>query len=124
LHLRRSAQQVVAVRNASGKSQPALGLMEDARYQTSELLLSPNDLLLLYTDGLIEVQSPNSDLYTQQLLLNAVQRLIQEPAADLFDRLLKEVRQFAGDAPFTDDVCLVGLELTPEPATEATSGTP
>lgn len=114
LHVRRSAAQVVPILNASGKSQPALGLMEDARYQTSEILLSPDDLILLFTDGLIEVQSPNSDLYTQQLLLGAVQRRIHTPAAQLFDELLKEVRQFSGDATFTDDVCLVGVELAPE----------
>jgi sigma-B regulation protein RsbU (phosphoserine phosphatase) len=115
LHVRRSAGQVVPVLNASGKSQPALGLMEDARYQTSEILLSPDDLILLFTDGLIEVQSPNSDLYTQQLLLSAVQRRLHAPAPQLFDELLREVRQFSGDTTFTDDVCLVGMELTPEP---------
>jgi sigma-B regulation protein RsbU (phosphoserine phosphatase) len=114
LHVRRSAGQVVPVLNASGKSQPALGLMEDAHYQSSEILLSPDDLVLLFTDGLIEVQSPKSDLYTQQLLLAAVQRRLRAPTGQLFDALLKEVRQFSGGAMFTDDVCLVGVELTPE----------
>jgi sigma-B regulation protein RsbU (phosphoserine phosphatase) len=112
LHVRRHAGQVLQVLNASGKSQPALGLMEDALYQGSEVLLSPDDLLLLYTDGLIEVQSPNSDLYTQQLLQKAVHRFMRAPAPQLFDDLLKEVREFSGGAPFTDDVCLVGMELT------------
>jgi serine phosphatase RsbU (regulator of sigma subunit) len=88
--------------------------MEDAKYQSSEILLSPGDLLLLYTDGLIEVQSPNSDLYTQQLLQSAVQRLLNDPAPKLFDALLDEVREFSGGAPFSDDVCLVGLEVSPQ----------
>ena len=115
LHIRRSAGQVVPVLNASGKSQPALGLMEDARYQSSELLLSPNDMILLYTDGLIEVQNQKSDLYTQQLLLSAVDRLKEHPAPKLFDELLKEVGNFSEGSGFTDDVCLVGLELAREP---------
>ncbi len=122
LHLRRVAHQVVPVVNATGKSQPALGLMEDARYQTSELLLAPNDLVLLFTDGLIEVQNPRSDLYTQQLLLAAVQRRMQSPAPELFDYLLQEIREFAGGAAFTDDVCLVGMELTPEPPAPSAKG--
>jgi sigma-B regulation protein RsbU (phosphoserine phosphatase) len=119
LHVRRRAGQVVQVLNASGKSQPALGLMEDARYNSSEILLAPDDLLLLYTDGLIEVQNANSDLYTQQLLHAAVQRLMRSPAPQLFDTLLTEVRQFSGGTGFTDDVCLVGMELTPERATQS-----
>jgi sigma-B regulation protein RsbU (phosphoserine phosphatase) len=115
LHVRRHAGQVLQVLNASGRSQPALGLMEDTRYQSSEILLSPEDLVLLYTDGLIEVQSPKNDLYTQQLLHGAVSRLKQAHAPQLFDNLLNEVREFSGGAPFTDDVCLVGMELTAEP---------
>ena len=114
LHVRRQAGQVLQVVNASGKGQPALGLMEDAKYKSSEILLSPGDLLLLYTDGLIEVQSPNSDLYTQQLLQSAVQRLLNDPAPKLFDALLEEVREFSGGAPFCDDVCLVGMEVSPQ----------
>lgn len=114
LHVRRQAGQVVPIINASGKSQPALGLMEDARYQSSEILLCPDDLVLLFTDGLIEVQSPKGDLYTQQLMQAAVQRLIQRPAPELLDALLQEVRQFAEGASFTDDVCLVGMELSPD----------
>jgi sigma-B regulation protein RsbU (phosphoserine phosphatase) len=114
LHARRDAGQVVQILNASGKSQPALGLMEDARYQTSEILLSANDLIVLFTDGLIEVQNPKSDLYTQQLLLGAVQRRIKEPAPQLFDEVLKEVRQFSDGAGFSDDVCLVGMEVVGE----------
>ena len=124
LHLRRAAGQVVPILNATRKSQPALGLMEDARYQTSELLLCSNDLVLLFTDGLIEVQSPRSDLYTQQLLLSAVERRMQAPAPELFDSLLQEVRDFAGGAAFTDDVCLVGMELPPEPPNESSSQRP
>ena len=119
LHIRRRAGQVLPVLNASGKSQPALGLMEDAQYKSSEVLLSPDDMLLLYTDGLIEVQSPKSDLYTQQLLQKAVHRLMHATAPQLLDDLLKEVREFSGDAPFTDDVCIVGMELTAPPAEKA-----
>jgi sigma-B regulation protein RsbU (phosphoserine phosphatase) len=114
LHVRRHANQVVPVLNASGKSQPALGLMEDARYQSSELILSPDDLLLLYTDGLIEVQNPQNDLYTQHLLNVAVQRLMHARAPVLFDKLLEEVLTFSGGTGFTDDVCLVGMELLPK----------
>jgi phosphoserine phosphatase RsbU/P len=113
LHVRRHAGQVIPVLNASGKSQPALGLMEDTRYQCSEILLSPDDLVLLYTDGLIEVQSPKSDLYTQQLLNSAVQRLMRAPAPQLFDEVLSEVRLFSGGSGFSDDVCMVGMELSP-----------
>ena len=103
---------LIPLLNASRKSQPALGLMEHAEYQSSEIILSPNDLILLFTDGLIEVQNPKNELYTQQLLLAAVQRRLQLRSPQIFDEMLAEVREFSGDAEFTDDVCLVGMDLT------------
>jgi phosphoserine phosphatase RsbU/P len=112
LHVRRRAGQVVPLSNASGKSQPAMGLMEDATYLASDILLSPQDLILLFTDGLIEVQNEKGELYTQPMLAAAVKQRLQLPAPQLFDELLKETRSFATDATFTDDVCLVAMDLT------------
>jgi serine phosphatase RsbU (regulator of sigma subunit) len=45
------------------------------------------------------------------MLVAAVQRRLRLPAPQLFDELLKEVYQFSGGKGFSDDVCLVGLEL-------------
>ncbi len=120
LHQRRSAGDVIAIRNAWGKSQPALGLVETSVYQTSEILLSPGDRLLLFTDGLIEVQNPAGELYNQELLLAAVQQRMNLDAQELLESLLKDVRAFAGGATFTDDVCMITLEYAgqavPQPA--------
>jgi serine phosphatase RsbU (regulator of sigma subunit) len=35
------------------------------------------------------------------------------PAGELFDDLLAEIRRFAVDQEFIDDVCLVGMEVMP-----------
>jgi sigma-B regulation protein RsbU (phosphoserine phosphatase) len=111
LHVRRRAGQVVTLANASGKSQPALGLMDTVAYQSSEVLLSPQDLLVLFTDGLIEVQHPNGEFYTQELLRTAMQQRLDLPAPQLFDQLLAELSRFADGIGFTDDVCLVGMDF-------------
>ena len=111
IHLRRSAGRAVPLLNASGKSHPALGLLEGALYPTSELTLAPKDLVLLYTDGLVEVEDKEGELYTAQLLLSAIQKRLTLSAPNLFDELLEEIRHFAGDGQFTDDVCLVGMDF-------------
>ena len=66
---------------------------------------------MLFTDGLYEVEGTNNEIYSQALLLGGVQRRMQLPAGQLFDELLQEVRQFAAQEDFMDDVCLVGMEL-------------
>ncbi|MFO1478008.1 MAG: SpoIIE family protein phosphatase [Verrucomicrobiota bacterium] len=111
LHLRRGAGRVQALTNIGGKSQPALGLFEEASYQTSSVSLAPGDLVMLFTDGLYEVQGTNNELYSQDILMTGVERRIQLPAARLFDELLEEIRKFSDEEKFADDVCLVGLDV-------------
>jgi len=111
LHVRRAAGQVVPLANASGQSQPVLGLFEDAAYQTSEVDLSPRDVVMLFTDGLYEVEDRNNELYSQALLIAGVQRRAPLPVPQLFDELLSEIRRFSADNAFADDVCLVGMEF-------------
>jgi sigma-B regulation protein RsbU (phosphoserine phosphatase) len=111
LHLRRSAAKVVPLVNASGKGQPALGLMEKASYQTSTTQLSPGDRILLFTDGLVEAQNQKEEIYDQELLLAAVQTRFELPTPRLFDDILEEVHRFSTTPEFADDVCLVGIEL-------------
>jgi sigma-B regulation protein RsbU (phosphoserine phosphatase) len=115
LHLRRSAGTVEAIVNRSGKSQPALGLFEEAAYESSEVKLAPQDLIMLFTDGLYEVQDKHHGLYSQSQLIAEAQRRVQSPAAQLFDDILEQVRQFSESTEFADDVCLVGMEFTGAP---------
>jgi phosphoserine phosphatase RsbU/P len=111
LHLKRSAARVEPLLNALGKSQPALGLFEDAVYQSTAVKLGPRDAIMLFTDGLYEVQDSQNELYTQALLVAGVERRLQLPAPQLFDELLEEIKRFSAGSGFTDDVCLVAMEI-------------
>jgi sigma-B regulation protein RsbU (phosphoserine phosphatase) len=115
LLVRRPANRVEPLVNASGKSQPALGLFEDPPYQTSEAAIVPGDLVMLFTDGLYEVQGQNEELYSQERLLLDVQDLLGKPSAQMFDDLLETVRAFSVNHEFDDDVCLVGMEFAGKP---------
>ena len=110
LHVQRNACKITPLVNATGKSQPALGLLQDYPYQTTTAQLSARDLLMLFTDGLYEVHNPANELYTQALLTADVEKLAALPAARLFDSLLEDIQKFSGENGFSDDVCLVGLE--------------
>jgi sigma-B regulation protein RsbU (phosphoserine phosphatase) len=115
LLIRRSANYVEPLANASGRSQPVLGLFDDPTYQTTEITLMPGDLLMLFTDGLYEVQGTNEELYSQQRLLMDVKNFVGQPTGELFDNLLETIRTFATAREFEDDVCLVGMEFNGPP---------
>jgi sigma-B regulation protein RsbU (phosphoserine phosphatase) len=111
LHVRRGTGRAEPLANAGGKSQSALGLFAETTYQTSEVRLTPRDFVMLFTDGLYEVEGANNELYSQTMLVADVQRRLALPATRLFDELLEQMRRFSVDGKFDDDVCLVGMEV-------------
>jgi sigma-B regulation protein RsbU (phosphoserine phosphatase) len=119
LFIRRSAGRVEPLLNVTGQSQPALGLFDDPQYQTTEVTLSPGDFVMLFTDGLYEVQGLNEELYSQERMMMDVQGLLAKSNRELFDELLEAIRTFSVSHEFDDDVCIVGMEFAGGPAAKS-----
>lgn len=112
LHLRRGA--AVAEELPFPKlAGPALGLFPNAKYIACERELAPDDLLLLFTDGLFEVTGPDGNEWGADCLLEAARRRMRLPLVEVVDGLIEDVRAFCDGEEFTDDVCLLGLQATP-----------
>jgi sigma-B regulation protein RsbU (phosphoserine phosphatase) len=116
LLVRRTACSVEPLANVTSQSQPALGLFDDPAYQTTEVTLAPGDFVMLFTDGLYEVQGLNEELYSQERMMMDMQGLLSKSNRELFDELLEAVRAFSVSHEFDDDVCIVGMEFAGKPA--------
>jgi phosphoserine phosphatase RsbU/P len=92
------------------KHGPALGLFEDAVYTNCRCELSPHDTVLLFTDGLFEVEGPGGEIYDYRRLIDAVSRRSELPAFQLCHEVIEEVQRFSAGRHFDDDVCLVAME--------------
>jgi sigma-B regulation protein RsbU (phosphoserine phosphatase) len=112
LHLARSGGTLerLAGQNGSRKG-PALGLFDNAQFPSCVRSIASGDLIALFTDGLIEAESPQHGTFSEEALFEAVRRRIKEPARELLAGLIAEIQQFCGAAEFADDVCLVGMEV-------------
>ena len=110
LHVQRSAGKVspLMLPHAAGA---ALGLFERNTYLTGECPLAAGDAILLFTDGLFEVTNAEDEDYGPDRLRGAVRERLGQPLAELLDSVIADVRRFAGDAEFSDDVCLLGMEV-------------
>ncbi len=108
--LRRGAGVVEPLRNNACKPGPALAVFDDTVYTTGETRLATRDFVMLFTDGLYEVLNDNEEEYGQERLLEAVRRRIELPPTQLFDELIDDIRGFAGNREFLDDVCIVSVE--------------
>ncbi|HEX4083419.1 MAG TPA: SpoIIE family protein phosphatase [Chthoniobacteraceae bacterium] len=111
IHLRRNRGEAGPICH-NGDTGPALGLFEETRYKTREASLSAGDCIILFTDGLFEVEAANEELYTEQRLRDSIIQKVKLPAEELLDGLLAEAGQFAGQENFVDDICMLAVEVS------------
>jgi sigma-B regulation protein RsbU (phosphoserine phosphatase) len=90
---------------------PALGLLDEAQYPSARTEIVMPETVLLFTDGLFEVEAQDGSLYDYQALRDAVGKLGGLAAAELCETVIEKVRLFAGQKEFGDDVCLVAMEI-------------
>lgn len=95
------------------KGPGALGLFEGTVYLSHTRPIEPGDRLLLFTDGLFEIEGPNGVMFEHEDLIRIAGELGALPLQELLTRLVSSVRNFGVSSFFLDDVCVLGVELTP-----------
>jgi len=94
------------------ESGPALGVFEEAVYETASRAMGVDDLVMMFTDGLVEVEGARDEgEWGEERLLHSVASNRHLAPGPLFDRILSEIRQFSGQPDFDDDVCLIGMRV-------------
>jgi sigma-B regulation protein RsbU (phosphoserine phosphatase) len=89
-----------------------LGIEETAILSEVHVELSPGDVLLLYTDGLVDAESEPGEFYGSQRLTEALKKNGQRSAAQIVEAIGSSVEEFAaGKVPF-DDLTMVAVKYT------------
>ncbi len=111
LLLRRREGLVESVRNGQKSAEPALGLFEDYAYTVHEVSIDDGDDVLLFTDGLYEVEDDSGQIFGKKRLLNSLQKQLSSGPEELLDQILGEVKGFSDTKEFKDDVCVVSMHV-------------
>lgn len=101
-----------------GEQRPALGLFDDISHATTHRTLRPNDLFILYTDGLFEVADEDGIIFGKERLFTGVHEQGHRPISELFDFLLEDAKAFSATRTFEDDVCMLGIQMVPSAAAQ------
>jgi sigma-B regulation protein RsbU (phosphoserine phosphatase) len=107
----RTARTAERIKETDGKRRPAMGLLADTEYPTFELPMTQGDSLMLFTDGVFEVEGPGEMLYSQEMLLELVRQHSARTCPEIFDTILRELKGFMALDVFADDICLVGIDV-------------
>lgn len=91
------------------KTGPPLGVIGDAHYETEHTQLRPNDTLLLYTDGITEAANLAESLFSEEGAERYLQTAVALPVKEIVNGLVGAAREFAGEAPQSDDMTLLAV---------------
>lgn len=84
---------------------PAIGIIKNASYESKTVPMTEDDLLLLYTDGLVEARNAKNEEFGEGRLFDFIKENNMEPAQTFLDKLEQIVISHAGR--LQDDLTLV-----------------
>jgi sigma-B regulation protein RsbU (phosphoserine phosphatase) len=93
---------------AEEDGQLPLGMVPDVVYPDYQLRPRLRDIVIFYTDGIIEAENEADEMYGTERLLDAVAAIDPAVSAmDVIEAILHDVDQFAGSAEQYDDMTIV-----------------
>jgi sigma-B regulation protein RsbU (phosphoserine phosphatase) len=110
-HVRRKAGIVSLLKQPGVKPSPVLGIIENAAYPEAASPLEPGDAIVLFTDGLYELENSAGEYFDPEQLRAAVARRQATPTPQLLDDLFAELKIFGQQESFSDDVCVIAADI-------------
>jgi len=95
---------------ALDKGGPVLGLLPGADYETGRVDLHIGDVLVLYTDGVVEAENPEGEEYSAQRLARIVGSHLQHRPSEPIETIYASIGDFRQTTLLADDFTLVVLK--------------
>jgi len=112
LLMRHRTGELIKIPDELRDNQPALGIFKGVEYVTQESDLQPEDVIVLFTDGLFEVMGQNHEEFGMEQILAHLAEQMNVKTDVLFDDLINLILAYSETGTFSDDVCLVGIEIS------------
>ncbi|MNR86282.1 Phosphoserine phosphatase RsbU [compost metagenome] len=88
-----------------------LGVRPNTQFPVREASIGPGDVLVFYTDGIIEAKNPQGDEFGFERLEELIWLHQRHTAAKIREAILASLRDFQAGQPQDDDVTLMVLKL-------------
>ena len=91
-----------------------LGVMEDAKYSVHTFGLLPGDVLVAYTDGATDAESPEGEFFGEERLFEAIADAPAHPE-ELIESIFALLREYSDHRPRFDDATLLAVRFSEAP---------
>ena len=91
-----------------------LGLQKDVEYKCGEIKLNENDLILYYTDGVMDTSNSLGERFDEERLIRIFAKLCKQSysSQEILNRIFKKLDEFNGqNRHLEDDASIVVFQL-------------
>ena len=88
-----------------------LGIKKEVVFEERHCSIAAGDILILYTDGIVEAENNREELFGIKQLKNAIMENIDCSAQEIIDNTMSMARMFQGRRHFNDDVTIVVIKI-------------
>jgi sigma-B regulation protein RsbU (phosphoserine phosphatase) len=89
---------------------PVLGPVPNQTYYTESFNLNLNDILVLYTDGIIEAANKHFEFYGEPRLKKLLTENNNSSAKEICEKIIEDVQMFSADGKYSDDKTVVVIK--------------
>jgi phosphoserine phosphatase RsbU/P len=100
-----------------------LGLSQNQRFGVENINMRHGDVLVLFTDGIVEAMSKNGKLFGESRLKGILRKYHHEPARTIAYHILEEAQKFSIGSDYSDDKTVVVIKREAPPSSQAASQT-
>ena len=94
------------------KDAPALGILKSPSFHKQNINLEIDQVIVLYSDGVTEAANESRELFGNERLTKLLAENSQLNTDKLGEKILDEIKMFAGNAKYQDDLTLAILKFT------------
>ena len=105
----RGRRKVSAMTSPHEQGGPPLGIFSDAEYTTTSLKVDEGSMMILFTDGLFEIEDLNRNPIGYDNLLTLLEKHCHKSPDKLSRALLDDISLQSGRSSFDDDICIIGI---------------
>ena len=95
---------------------PPLGIFPRSQYQSNQVHLHVGDVLIAYTDGIVEALNPHQEEFGEDRLRSIVHSSLSHTAAGICKKVQENLQAFMAESPQSDDMTLLVMKVKPESA--------
>ncbi len=98
---------VIDLPRSKSRKQFPLGIVNDCEYLECQYSLQPNDVLVFYSDGIIEAMNDQQQFYEYERFVSSVKKHIELTPDNMMKELINDMNDYIGGYELYDDVTLV-----------------